>query len=157
METNHIVIPKGAGYVGYLWYSNAQGPDIYINSTLETDICWTSEPSVPFIAEGYLRAGFNCYTLRMTDGKYHINHTILPDGFGLYIKNGCQAESDIPSEIRERYMITAFLPHRFDTARTGIEKLIFATRWEEKRDELCENMAVLMPQEELFIGFRFNK
>lgn len=146
METKNIILPKGQPYTGYLWYSNEQTPCIYINKVLELDIDSSQTPDLPFIVEGYLCTKEDSYSIKMTDGKYYIRHYHLTDYHFTKDEKGTIQASDSCS-------VTAYLPNRFDSEKR-IEKLLFARLWKEEEDPLCEGMSVLVPQDEIFIGFK---
>jgi CRISPR type III-associated protein (TIGR04423 family) len=45
-----------------------------------------------------------------------------------------------------------YYPNRFEE---NISRLVFRKYWEEEADALCENMKVLTPTENIFVGFEF--
>lgn len=146
METNSIIILAGRKYDGYLWYSDEQQPRIYREKELGAEICSSDTPSIPFIIEGYLRSGNDSYSIKMTDGKYYIQHYNLESLDIVSNQNKGTTVSNsqcIPIE---------YLPNRFGED-SSIEKLCYTRIWKEESDPLCEGMNVLVPKEEIFIGF----
>jgi len=142
-EQEKKIPTQGEKYTGYLWYSNEQKPRIYRNKELEQGIDLET-PGIPFIIEGYLRSEKDSYSIKMTDGAYHIQHYHLSDYPFMKDKDGTVQTSDTCS-------VTAYLPNRFDK---DIEKLLFARFWKKTPDNLCNGMDVLVPQDEIFIGFK---
>lgn len=133
-----MTIEKGNVYDGYLWYSDKQEPELYIGRALEQDISSGQEPAIPFVVEGFLCSATKSYSIKMVDGRYHITAYDIPEG-GYKPSDTCT--------------IVEYLPNRFPGT---IQKLRFARLWEKETDGLCD-MEVLVPQEEIFLGFICNR
>jgi CRISPR type III-associated protein (TIGR04423 family) len=136
MENNNVTsIPKGT-YQGYLWYSDAKTPTIIDGEMEELNL---SSVPIPFIVEGYLYDGDNekSYSIKMVDGRYCAYCDTIPE------------TNESPCETED----ITYLPNRFGSD-SGIEGLKFRRVWEKKQDPLCENMEVLVPTVDLFVGFK---
>lgn len=114
-------------YQGYIWYSDADKPQIFNNEVFELEI---NETDKPFIIEGYLFDGINSISVKYIDGHY-INKTFTLDE----LKN-------------VEYTEQIFLGHRMEG-----KQLRFRQYWRPLPDENCEGMTVLKPAENIFVGF----
>jgi len=134
MENNKMKlfdIPAKANYDGYLWWSNAQEPNVFQNESLPE---WPGETDNPFIVEGNLADKENqlSYAIRFIDGEYIVNR------FDLNELNDTE------------FIFKSYLPNRFPD---NIKKLCFKEFWKPMTDEFCVDMPVLKPAEVVFIGF----
>lgn len=103
-------------YQGYLWYSNAQMPEI-----LNGQSAWgieISETKNPFIVEGQLWDEKTCtsISIKYIDGQYLKKEVIL------------QGEFDC----------VEYIPRKMPS----VNKLLFARCWRNVKDELCEDFNV---------------
>jgi CRISPR type III-associated protein (TIGR04423 family) len=113
-----------------LWWSDDQLPKVYKNEILPD---WPANTANPFIIEGKLYDATNqkSYSIRFVDGDYLVNCFDL-------------------SELKDREFIRKdYLPNRLD----GVKKLCFKEFWKPEPDTFCEEMPVLQPAENVFIGF----
>lgn len=122
-EINIPVVGKPC--TGYLWKSNENKGEVYLDKNLEYD--FSKEPQIPFVVEGYLIQEGTSYSIRFVDGKYKIQS---------YALNGLSGES------------VTYYAHRLEK----IEKLKFIRLWKPEQDSLCENFDVLVPKAEVFVG-----
>jgi CRISPR type III-associated protein (TIGR04423 family) len=122
-------IPIDCKYEGYLWKSDADAPLPFINKTLPP---WIDETANPFIIEGnlYNAAKDISYSIRYVDGEYLVH--------SFEMQGSVMARTD-----------KRFLKNRID----GIEYLYFRQYWKPEPDEFCENMEVLKPSANVFVGF----
>jgi CRISPR type III-associated protein (TIGR04423 family) len=120
-------IPAGR-YQGYIWMSDKPQPDVIDGPFDGMDLT----PANPFIIEAKLfepDKGLS-YSVQFIDGSYVAKEwdvNALPEG-----------------------ELQSFLP-AFDGAPGN---LLFFTAWREVKDPLCENMGVLEPCENVFVGFK---
>ena len=117
-------------YQGYLWYSNAQEPEVYNNEECELEI---DEKTNPFVIEGQLFDGKVSINIRYVDGEYIVKKYSLSGLEGL------------------EYKQQTFFGNRMDY------NLVFRQYWREFEDEECEGMKVLRPAELVFVGFEYIK
>ena len=134
MENNKkklLDIPTNVNYNGYLWWSNAQEPNVFQNEMLPE---WLIETDNPFIMEGNLADTQNqlSYAIRFFDGEYIVNRFDL---------------KDLSSN---EFIFKSYLPNRFPL---NIKNLCFKEFWKPEEDEFCDDMPVLKPAEVVFIGF----
>ena len=118
-------------YEGYMWYSDAKEPQIYDQEEKEWVI---KEDEKPFIVEGQLydTENMKSISIKFVDGEYLVQtHDIDSLDFN-------RANVDIKV---------------FQSNRMNGRKLRFLQYWNEKEDELCENMKVLVPSKRVFAGF----
>ena len=124
-------IPSG-NYQGYIWESDKTAPNV-INGYYG-GLSLSDEPSNPFIVEGQL---FNneekiSYSISFVDGRYIVQKfdlKILPE-------NDTKEETYLPG---------------FDNAPGDLH---FLSIWREEADPLCEGMMVLVPCENVFVGYK---
>ncbi len=126
-------IPK-AKYVGYIWYSDSERPEI-----LHGDEEYSFTPDAAanhFIIEGNLwdEANSTSISIRYADGQYYIHKTVL---------DGTTGHSTVKT----------YVAHHID----GYKYLRFAQLWEPRTDPICEGMEVLEPSKFVFIGFTNDK
>lgn len=127
-------IEKGI-YQGYLWYSNEDRPDVYLDKEVEEIIL--DEKENPFIVEGQLfrqdESGKYSYNIKYIDGEY----------FALLYKL-----NDLKDVEKSCHF---FLPNRMK----NVVGLNFEQYWRPVLDvENCEGMNVLQPAEFVFVGFK---
>ena len=118
-------------YEGYMWYSDAKEPQIYDQEEKDWVI---KEDENPFIVEGQLydTENMKSISIKFVDGEYLVQtHDI--DSLDFH-----RANVDIKV---------------FQSNRMNGRKLRFLQYWNEKEDELCENMKVLVPSKRVFAGF----
>lgn len=117
---------------GYLWWSDQQTPKVYQDETL--DIC-LDEKKNPFVVEGQLYDKKCCtsYSVKYVDGQY-------------VIKEYTVVEQDFANPDNE-------LKHFFSNRMDG-RWLKFLRYWEEKKDENCMCMPVLVFTKNVFVGFK---
>ncbi len=99
-------------YQGYLWYSNAQCPEIHDGQSewgIEID-----EAMNPFIIEGLLwdEDSRTSVSIKYIDGRYYKKETVLGG----------------------EYDLVEYIPRRMPK----VSKLLFARCWKTVNDELCE-------------------
>lgn len=126
-------IPQG-NYQGYLWYSDASEPDVVNGPIASINL---KKVSPRFIVEGYLYDEINhkSYSVKMIDGEYRASCCQIP-------QKGKNADFEVED--------ITYLPNRVP----DVGHLAFQRIWRPKDDVLCEGMPVLVPQEELFVGFK---
>lgn len=119
-------------YEGYLWYSNAQSPQVINKKEFELTI---DDNHNPFIVEGQLCDVHNRHSIsiKFVDGQY----IIMEYDF---------TEDDFSNPERE---VKTFLSNRM-----GDKKLQFLQYWKAEKDPLCEHMEVLQSAELVFVGFK---
>lgn len=118
-------------YVGYLWYSNAQQPELYFGE--EKEFMFDDNKN-PFVIEGWLTdKKKTSYQIKYVDGKHWVKQYDL-----------------------EKLMASGLesTPKSFYPSFKGVSKLEFVQYWRPEPDELCENMQVLKPAEFVFVGFK---
>lgn len=127
-------IPQSQLYEGYLWWSNANKPIIFVNEPLSQ---WPEESANPFILEGQLfdKQNQKSFSIRFVDGSYLIHSFNL-----IELQNN-------------EYINKEYLPERMD----GVSKLCFREYWKPEKDAFCEDMKVLKPAEIVFAGFKFKE
>ena len=126
---------KKAKYVGYLWFSNQQEPEVFYGDK-EFEISIPNDQN-PFIIEGYLwnEELKESISIKYVDGAYLLKNENC--------KNWLENEND------NKRTFVSFIPHRIKK----IKKLNFIQCWDEKKDSLCDNMKVLTPTKLVFCGF----
>lgn len=119
-------------YTGYLWMSNKTEPDIYENQEL-TEVL--SESKNPFVVEGQLYDPISrsSYSIKYVDGKHIV------------------VKYDL-SELEQKYGKEKCVAYRSN--RMQGRKLYFIQYWNKEKDELCEDMEVMKPAEQVFVGFK---
>lgn len=125
---------KKSIYEGYLWYSNAQSPQVIDKEEFELTI---NDNHNPFIVEGQLCDVHNRHSIsiKFVDGQYIINeYDFTEDDF---------SNPEIEIEVK------TFLSNRM-----GGKKLQFLQYWKAEKDPLCEHMEVLQSAELVFVGFK---
>jgi CRISPR type III-associated protein (TIGR04423 family) len=128
MENNKI---QGTA-TGYVWWSDASLPQVYIAEPIDLDL---SAPGIPFVAEANLVINQKSYSVKMVDGAYRVAVSSLE-----------------PSE-EVVFTDVEYFPNRLTQVRPEVQRLKFRKYWREEADPLCENMPVLVPAEEVFVGF----
>lgn len=125
---------KKSIYEGYLWYSDAQEPQVIDQQEFELSI---ADNHNPFIVEGQLCDVHNRHSIsiKFVDGQY-------------IIKEYDFTEDDFSNPERE---VKTFLSNRM-----GGKKLQFLQYWRAEPDPLCEEMAVLQSAALVFVGFDKN-
>jgi CRISPR type III-associated protein (TIGR04423 family) len=122
-------IPENTKFDGYLWMSDATDPEIFENQlfTLKVD-----KKSNPFIVEGYLfdQGNMVSYSLKYIDGEYFIHKYTLGNN--------------------KHFTELEFLANRMPEK----QHLFFRQYWEAVPDECCEEMEVLKPKANVFVGFK---
>lgn len=136
MKKNNInlsEIPTSQEYEGYLWWSDRKKPEVYRKQNLQA---WPDENANPFIIEGnlYDEANGKSYLIKFIDGLYRV-----------YCYNLADLRSD-----RIEFVDKSYLPARFPD---DIRKLHFREYWIPETDEFCEEMDVLKPAMQAFVGF----
>ncbi|MCL4481192.1 MAG: TIGR04423 family type III CRISPR-associated protein [Bacteroidetes bacterium] len=131
-------IPANIKYDGYLWWSNQEKPDVYMDQNLKSQDhkpIWPTESSNPFIIEGNLwnKVDEISYLIRFIDGEYLVYEFKL---------KGSNPENITKLE---------YLPNRMPP---DIKKLLFKEVWIEQSDPLCEGFEVLKPAFIAFVGFK---
>lgn len=117
-----------AKYIGYIWYSDSQEPDIFDGDrTVELELDALKNP---FIVEAQLYSPelSKSVNIMFVDGKYlEWAYDVTADD----VKNAVCYESN----------------------RVGGRLLKFVQRWGVKADSCCEGMSVMVPTEMVFVGF----
>lgn len=123
---------KKSIYEGYLWYSNAQSPQVIDKEEFELTI---NDNHNPFIVEGQLCDVHNRHSIsiKFVDGQY-------------IIKEYDFTEDDFSNPEIE---VKTFLSNRMEG-----KKLQFLQYWRAEKDPLCEHMEVLQSAELVFVGFK---
>ena len=123
---------KKSIYEGYLWYSNAQSPQVIDKKEFELTI---DDNHNPFIVEGQLCDVHNRHSIsiKFVDGQY-------------IIKEYDFTEDDFSNPEIE---VKTFLSNRMEG-----KKLQFLQYWRAEKDPLCEHMEVLQSAELVFVGFK---
>lgn len=132
MKQEDIKEIKAGTYVGYIWKSDTNKPEVYCNDAIQ-DIKLNDEEN-PFIIEGQLYDKEKCvsYSIKYIDGKY------IAKKF-----------SDLEDEELGMNIPISYYANRMD----NVEKLMFRQYWEAEQDDLCEGMEVLKPTSMVFVGF----
>ncbi|MDO9578463.1 MAG: TIGR04423 family type III CRISPR-associated protein [Candidatus Cloacimonadales bacterium] len=131
-------IPKKK-YTGYLWKSNSPTPDVLNASTYD----FSNIEENPFIIEGYLYSESENFSIsiKQIDGQYFISKIDL-------------AEIDLKNPPKDEITPHCYLSDPAIFKKNNDFKYIkFIEFWEEKEDNLCENMKVLKPAWIAFLGF----
>ena len=134
-------IPISIKYEGYLWWSNQEKPDVYVDQELKSQDdkpIWPKETNNPFVIEGNLwnKVDKISYLIRFIDGEYLVYEFKLKDS---------NPESITKLE---------YLPNRMPPA---VKKLLFNEVWIEQPDPLCNGFEVLKPAFIAFVGFIKNE
>lgn len=117
-------------YVGYLWYSNAQKPELYFGE----EYAFTFDDNKnPFVIEGWLTDGKTSIQIKYVDGKHLLKKYNIEE-----------LKKSIPNIVSKSYY----------PAFKGVSKLEFLQFWRPELDEFCEGMQVLRPAEFVFVGFK---
>ncbi|MDA8972508.1 TIGR04423 family type III CRISPR-associated protein [bacterium] len=116
-------------YEGYLWYSDANQPEIFEGKKFTPDQLTT----LPFVVEGMLYAAKEKVSIRIVniDGAYRISKVTL---------------DNIPKELVTEY----FAKKEFGE----FIKIKMYQHWEEKEDIINNNRPVLSATWSAFIGFK---
>lgn len=128
MEINKI---QGTA-TGYVWKSNDTLPEVYIDKPIDLDL---SAPGIPFVVEANLVIDRKSYSVKMVDGAYRVT------------------ESSLESTEKGKFTDVEYFPNRLTQVCSEVLRLKFRKYWREEVDPLCENMSVLVPAEEVFVGF----
>lgn len=116
-------------YEGYIWYSNAENPELRSKISLE------DFKDLPFIIEGNLYAYQEdvSVSIKNIDGEYHIMQGSL---------------KDLP---KEQITEQEFVAHKLK----NVNKIKMIQFWEElESDALLEGMKTLKPSWRAFAGFK---
>ena len=134
MKSNKInIIPEGT-YEGYIWMSDATEP-IIVDGKMEA---LELNPEInPFIIEARLYSPVDSvsYSVKYVDGEY------------IAICFDVNAVENDTETVCKR---TDFIPNRMK----AIDYLKFLQVWRPEIDPLCADMEVLMPAEQIFVGFK---
>ncbi len=116
-----------ANYTGYLWYSDAKEPKLYYLTEKEFEF---DDSTNPFVVEGWLidKDKELSYSIQYINGEYVIRKYNINDLEHI--------------ESTEKIYIPSF---------KGFKEIVFNQYWRPQKDELCENMEVLVPAEFVFI------
>jgi CRISPR type III-associated protein (TIGR04423 family) len=139
---------------GYIWLSDANEPiiinkDNFLDTTNGITITFANytatisdktctltrdgkQVMIPFIIEALFVVNNVSYQIKFVDGQYIVYSKDL-------------------SSVTDFTPIT-YLPNRFGDKIKGLK---FHRVWETKQDALCENMDVLVPTVDLFVGFKY--
>lgn len=120
-------------FQGYIWMSDEHTGRVYRDEHPDISQIGTN----PFIVEGHLFSEEKGISVSIA----HVN--------GVAKIAQVQWNSSVPDHDDEQYTVTEYLPNPV----LEIDKLKFATRWEDTPDPFCENMNVLKPAWTAFIGF----
>ena len=135
---------KKSIYEGYLWYSNAQSPQVIDKEEFELTI---DDNHNPFIVEGQLCDVHNRHSIsiKFVDGQYIIKeYDFTEDDFS-------NPEIEVKTFLSNRMEVKTFLSNRMEG-----KKLQFLQYWRAEKDPLCEHMEVLQSAELVFVGFDKN-
>ena len=129
---------KTANYIGYLWKSDQQKPEVLRG---DKEFCTSLNDSEnPFVIEGNLwdPASMTSTTIKFVDGRYIVKTCTLTD-----------------EDLMNSDTITkkTYIAHRLE----GVHLLKFMQFWKEEKDELCGGMMTLVPDKLVFVGFENNK
>lgn len=116
-------------YEGYLWYGNAQMPELFFGE--ENEFTFDDNKN-PFVIEGWLTDGKVSIQIKYVDGKHLVKQYDLNE----------LGRSDVQSVSK------TYLP-----SFKGVSGLKFEQYWRPVKDEICEGMQVLQPAEFVFVGF----
>jgi CRISPR type III-associated protein (TIGR04423 family) len=94
-----------------------------------------SAPGIPFVVEANLVIDRKSYSVKMVDGAYRVTESLLV------------------STEKGEFTDVEYFPNRLTQVRPEVQRLKFRKYWREEVDPLCENMSVLVPAEEVFVGF----
>ena len=117
---------------GYLWWSDQQQPQVFVKEAV--NVC-LDETKNPFVVEGMLidRETNMSYAIKYVDGQYFVQEQKV-------------AEQDFDNPDNE---LKTFFANRM-----GDKWLTFLRFWEERPDENCMGMPVLMLTKNIFVGFK---
>lgn len=119
---------KSKEYTGYIWMSDKQEPDVYLNRRIENEHLF-DEGQNPFVIEAQLVSDNESVSVKFCDGKYIEVITPLSQTV-----NGDKLE--------------------FVSQRIQGRILRFAQLWrEDEDDDLCCGMKPLIPGRFVFLGF----
>ncbi len=141
METKLLQTDFTRCYEGYFWLSDSPAPLVFRKDRSLGDYLKEYGKSMeeiigqinPYIVEGLLfdpKAGLS-HSLKFIDGEYLLISTEV-------------------TSLQVMHKVKTYLAHRMP----GVEKLKFIRLWIEEKDELCENMPVLKPVGQVFVGFQ---
>lgn len=127
-----------ANYIGYLWKSDQEKPDVY-HGDKAISVSLTDGEN-PFIIEGNLWDAdhLTSISIKFVDGKYIVNTCTL-------------TEEDMKNS--DTITRRTFIAHRIE----GEHHLKFMQFWKEEPDSLCEGMTTLIPDKLVFVGFENKK
>ena len=136
-------IPK-AIYVGYIWRSDSDRPEV-LTGDKEYGGFTPDAAANPFIIYGNLWDDDNrtSISIRYAEGRYYIHRTVLT-----------------PEEVKgttDHSTIKKYLAHHINNGTDKGTYLRFVQLWEPRPDPMCENMEVLEPSKLVFIGFTNDK
>lgn len=115
-----------SNYTGYIWYSDAKRPEVFYQTEKEFSF---DKNQNPFVVEGWLTDGNKSFHIQYVDGKHNIYEYDLNE-----LKDVTHKEQKLMPSFK------------------GFKELVFNQYWHPEKDELCENMQVLIPAEFVFIG-----
>lgn len=116
-------------YEGYLWYSNAQIPELLFGEEKEILL---EDNKNPFVIEGWLTDGKKSIQIKYIDGKHLVKQ------YDLEALNGAGVLSE------PKFYLPSF---------NGVSGLHFEQYWRPEVDVMCDDMQVLQPAEFVFVGF----
>ena len=127
MESN-ITIPSGESFQGYYWLSDKDNP-VVIDGHF--DGMELEDQSNPFVIEAQLYDKLSkiSYGVKYIDGRYYVNKSPVT--------------ADIVNNAKS-----------FVSKWDGNIRLLFSNVWEAEKDPLCCDMEVLMPHNQIFVGFK---
>ena len=137
MNTNKVNKVEQGNYVGYIWMSNENKPEVWKEPKSYSNELDAS--TNPFIVEGMLWDADRevSYSIKYVDGKY--------------IAHRWDLNTDFKGEDYE-YQKETLTAH----ARMG-GKLLFRRYWHAVEDAACLGMKVLKPYAQVFVGFNDKK
>ena len=117
-------------FEGYYWYSNAEEPQVIGEEKIDVSIF----TKLPFVIEAnfYAKKENVSIQVKNIEGNYQVyccNLNELPEN------NHCERQEYIAHDLG------------------SVEKYIMLEAWEEKEDELLEDMKTLVPAWTAFVGF----
>lgn len=135
---------KKAKYIGYLWKSDQQEPEV-LQGDKEFSIS-LNDGENPFVIEGNLwdpadPARKNSISIKFVDGNYIVKHHTLTD-------------EDLKNS--DTHKKKTYIAHRLE----GVQQLEFMQFWKEEKNEeneFCEGMTTLIPDKLVFVGFGNNQ
>ena len=139
-------------FEGYLWKSDMKEPEVFSGDNLQKDLILNDEEN-PFYIEGQLYdlSTKLSVSIKYVDGEYKVNKYLVKQ---LDENRYCFYEKKKVGDREELVPIQGEVVMKsFKGNHLKGHNLLFAELWQEKEDQRCHNMMVLMPTKVAFVGF----